>query len=137
MANILVVEDERALERIFLMNLVARGHAVAEADGVAEGLVSIQAAVTPFDLIILDINLPDGSGWDLLRLLRERQGAPVPPVIVVTALRPSQQRLDELKPDAVLLKPFPITTLLQLVERVLAGGNGDPFSASLSPEGGF
>jgi DNA-binding response OmpR family regulator len=42
-----------------------------------------------------------------------------PHVIVMTAVPPQQSRLDEFHPAAVLLKPFPITALLQLIERVL------------------
>ena len=93
----------------------------------------------PFDLILLDINLPDQTGWDVLRHLEKcgpvrsvgstgehRQKASPeklhefrPRVIVITAVRPQQSRLDEFQPAAVLLKPFPIAALLQLIERVL------------------
>jgi hypothetical protein len=40
-------------------------------------------------------------------------------VVVITAVKPQQSRLDEFHPSAVLLKPFPIAALLQLIERVL------------------
>lgn len=120
MANILIIEDERALERIFTLNLSRRGHNVAEADSVATADELVRAADPPFDLALLDINLPDRSGWELLRRWRER-GTQGPKVIVVTAVRPSQERLMQFAPDAVLLKPFPIDSLLRLIERVLAG----------------
>ena len=70
----------------------------------------------PFDVLLLDVNLPDQTGWDVLRAL---EGAHVPPVIVLTALRPTQHRLDEFRPAAVLLKPFPMDALVRLVGRVL------------------
>ena len=124
MANILVVEDERSLERIFTLNLARRGHSIAEADSVASAVELIQAMNPPFDLVLLDINLPDQSGWELLRAwhLRQRLAAhptPFPKVIIVTAVKPMQDRLTEFCPDAILLKPFPIDVLLRLIERVL------------------
>jgi DNA-binding response OmpR family regulator len=124
MANILIVEDERSLERIFTLNLARRGHTIAEADSVAAAEDMVRAANPPFDLVLLDINLPDRSGWELLRAWRLRQTLngrqPLPKVIVVTAVRPAPERMQEFAPDAVLLKPFPIETLLQLIDRVLA-----------------
>ena len=125
MATILVVEDERSLERIFTLNLARRGHSVAEADTVASAIELIQAINPPFDLVLLDINLPDQSGWELLRAwhLRQRLAAhpaPFPKVIIVTAVKPTPDRLTEFCPDAILLKPFPIDVFLGLIERVLA-----------------
>jgi DNA-binding response OmpR family regulator len=122
MANILVVEDEQALERVFTLNLARRGHAVAEAGSVADAEALIVAANPPFDLVLLDINLPDRSGWDLLRDWRARvrqQATAMPKVIIVAAVRPTPERLHAFAPDAVLVKPFPIEVLLRLVERVL------------------
>jgi DNA-binding response OmpR family regulator len=136
-ARILVVEDELALRRVITLNLARRGYTVAEADSVVTANDACQASSEPFDLILLDINLPDQTGWDVLRYL-EKCGPPVaahpesdtegspeelqpsrPRVIVITAVRPQQSRLDEFHPEAVLLKPFPIAALLQLIERVL------------------
>ena len=137
MARILVVEDELALRRVITLNLVRRGYTVAEADSVVTANEACQASSEPFDLILLDINLPDQTGWDVLRYLEtcvpslpgnpgsitktspEKHSQSRPRVIVITAVRPQQSRLDEFQPEAVLLKPFPIAALLQLIERVL------------------
>jgi DNA-binding response OmpR family regulator len=123
MASILLVEDEQALERVFTLNLARRGHTVAEAGSVTDAEALILAAYPPFDLVLLDINLPDRSGWDLLRdwRLRARQqpGVVLPKVIVVTAVRPIHDRIAAFAPDAVLVKPFPIEVLLRLIDRVL------------------
>jgi DNA-binding response OmpR family regulator len=134
-ARILIVEDELALRRVITLNLVRRGYTVAEADTVVTADEACAASEEPFDLILLDINLPDQTGWDVLRNLQEcgtsasASSAPADPlrtryrsapqVIVMTAVRPQQSRLDEFYPAAVLLKPFPIAALLQLIERVL------------------
>ncbi len=118
MARILVVEDEDALRRTVTLVLARRGHEVAEADGVASAEELLAVAPGGFDLIVLDLNLPDRTGWDLMRSLAQR---PAPPaVIVVTAVRPLQRRLDEFRPDGLLIKPFPIDALVRLIERVLS-----------------
>jgi CheY-like chemotaxis protein len=125
MQNVLIVEDENPLRRILTLNLARRGYNVVEADTGEAALDALRAAAVaqqPFDLILLDINLPDQSGWDILRRLREDPGLamrPPPAVIVMTAVRPQDKRIAEFHPDAVLLKPFPIDALLRLSERVL------------------
>jgi DNA-binding response OmpR family regulator len=124
MQNVLIVEDENPLRRILTLNLARRGYNVVEADTGEAALDALRASAVgeiPFDLILLDINLPDQSGWDVLRHLREdAQLALQPPaVIVMTAVRPQDKRIAEFHPDAVLLKPFPIDALLRLSERVL------------------
>jgi DNA-binding response OmpR family regulator len=126
MTYALIVEDENPLRRILTLNLARRGYNVVEADTAEAALDALRAAAAaqqPFDLLLLDINLPDQSGWDVLRHLREDATlttGPPPAVIVMTAVRPQDKRIAEFHPDAVLLKPFPIDALLRLSERVLA-----------------
>lgn len=137
MYNVLLVEDELPLRRILTLNLARRGYTVAEAGSVADAREAIEASGFSFDLILLDINLPDQTGWDLLRYLEAPDGAwtgshPASKVIVITAIRPPQCRLDEFHPAAVLLKPFPISALLRLVERVVEQLPADNRLARLS-----
>ena len=125
MASVLLVEDDDQLRRILTINLARRGYTVAEADSVETALEAVKAFPQPFDVIVLDIYLPEGTGWDVLRGLRGPEPADgshpghASKVIVTTAVRPAQRRLDEFHPDAVLLKPYPIDALVRLVERVL------------------
>ncbi len=69
MARILVVEDEAPLRRIIALNLVRRGYTVIEAESVATAQEALAAFQSPFDLMLLDLNLPDHAGWDVLRTL--------------------------------------------------------------------
>jgi DNA-binding response OmpR family regulator len=108
---VLLVEDEATLRRIVARNLETRGARVHEAGTAAEAIAAV-AAEQP-DLMLLDINLPDRTGWDVLRELK-RQGIEVP-TVVVSAVRVSQVRLQEFCPLAYLPKPFPIEALLRLV----------------------
>src|SRR5215469_13166638 len=70
-ARILIVEDELALRRVITLNLVRRGYTVAEADSVMTADDACALSAEPFDLILLDINLPDQTGWDVLRHLKQ------------------------------------------------------------------
>jgi DNA-binding response OmpR family regulator len=142
MAQVLVIEDEAPLRRIITLNLARRGYTVAEADSVATADEALAATVEPFDAILLDVNLPDKTGWDVLRYLPPAtadrgaaQGAAPrrPHVIVIAAVRPVQARLDEFHPDAVLVKPFPIDVLARLLERVLADGRPATEAAGEDP----
>lgn len=128
MPAILVVEDERAVRRVFRLTLARLGYTVAEADSVASATDALVAFGYAFDLILLDVNLPDETGWELLRHIKTwtreasdtDKPARSPAVVVMTAVRPAQRRLDELHPAGLLLKPFPIEVLIRLVERVLS-----------------
>ena len=64
-SRVLVVEDDEQLRRIITSNLVARGHEVRQAPDASAALAEL-ADEHP-DLLILDINLPDRTGWDVLR----------------------------------------------------------------------
>jgi DNA-binding response OmpR family regulator len=109
--RVLVVDDEAALRRVIARNLTSRGVQVFEASTAGEALQTV--ATDAPDLLLLDINLPDRTGWDVLRALSQRNVDV--PTIVVSAVRVSQNRLDEFKPLAYLPKPFPIEALLRLV----------------------
>jgi DNA-binding response OmpR family regulator len=110
--KVLIVEDEATLRGIIARNLSARGHEVAEADSVREALNCLD--VEQPDLLLLDINLPDRTGWDLLRHLKAEDN-PLP-VVIVSAVRMNPERLAEFKPLAYLPKPFPLDALMRIVE---------------------
>jgi DNA-binding response OmpR family regulator len=120
-ARILLVEDDDVLRDLLTRNLTVREHEVSIAKDARTALVYLRA--TPFDLIILDINLPDQTGWEILRTaLREgwlhlqnidSDGQKLP-VIVLSAVRVGPGRLAEFHPLAYLPKPFPMDALLRL-----------------------
>ena len=116
--KVLLVEDEPALADVIARNLRARGHDVVEA-GTAEAAVSAMAESWP-DALILDINLPDMTGWDILRRLDAADRARLP-AIIISAAPISQKRIDEFKPFRALLKPFPIDALVRALNELSAG----------------
>lgn len=124
MSHILLVEDELPFRRIITLNLAQRGYSVAEADNVecaCEMALAAWEAGFPFDLIILETHLATRCGWDLLRQLRAPEvaaaGMPLPRAIIMSALPVARSRIAEFAPVASLLKPFPISALMRLVER--------------------
>jgi DNA-binding response OmpR family regulator len=109
--RVLLVEDEAPLRNVIARNLTSRGLDVREAATVAEALQALNVELP--DLMLLDLNLPDHTGWDVLRDLQRRRIEV--PTIVVSAVRVSQSRLEEFHPLAYLPKPFPLDALLRLV----------------------
>ena len=108
-SRVLVVEDDEPLRRIITSNLTARGHAVRQASDASMALSAL-AEEQP-DLLILDINLPDRTGWDVLREARLSDEVGV---LMLTAVPVSPRRLAEFRPVAYLPKPFPLEALLRL-----------------------
>jgi DNA-binding response OmpR family regulator len=121
MARILIVEDESSLTSILSMNLTMRGHEALSASSVETAEALVQMLPWSPDLVLLDINLPDHTGWDLLRFWRARSDEHPPAVIVMTAIPPTPERIKEFTPAGVLVKPFPIDALLRLIARILTG----------------
>jgi DNA-binding NtrC family response regulator len=68
-ARVLVIEDDRALSEILCDELRARGHMATPAESVSAGLEQLKAA--EFDVALVDLMLPDGSGIDILRQISE------------------------------------------------------------------
>lgn len=120
-ARILLVEDDEVLRDLIERNLQIRGHTVSVAGDVQEALNQLRTS--SFDLTFLDINLPDKTGWDILRIAQEEgilhtqefdgDGQKLP-VVVLSAVRVSSRRLTEFHPLAYLPKPFPMDALLRL-----------------------
>lgn len=106
--NVLLVEDEVSLADVLARNLRARGHAVVSRTTAEDAILSLAEAWP--DAMVLDINLPDESGWEVLRRLSAEDRRRLH-VVVISAAPMSAKRLAEFKPAHALLKPFPIDAL--------------------------
>jgi CheY-like chemotaxis protein len=73
----------------------------------------------PYDLLILDAELPDEDGWEVLRRVRKDPKLKDLKVIVFMAAKGETQKLVLLPVDAELRRPFSLGALLQAVERVI------------------
>jgi DNA-binding response OmpR family regulator len=117
---ILLVEDDPALAAIVARYLVARGHQV-EVSPSAEDAIARLRGIHPA-MVLLDINLPGETGWELARSPAVAE-AGSPPIIVATATRVSPSRLRQYGIAGYLPKPFPLETLVQVIERTMRGTN--------------
>jgi CheY-like chemotaxis protein len=103
---ILIVDDDEDLRILARTVLLRSGHRVLEASNGAEGLEMI-AKKRP-DLLMLDLNMPEVDGWEVLRRLRSSDAGRLLPVIVLTAHGDEQsvRRSFELGANDFLAKPF-------------------------------
>lgn len=112
--SVLIVEDDERLRSIIARNLELLGYMVFEAGTFREA--TAQMVIKPA-LLLLDITLPDATGWDLAGWL-ESFIAP-PPIIVISGTTPDTKNLRHFHPVAFLPKPFAIGELLALVKQQL------------------
>ncbi|HYM82979.1 MAG TPA: response regulator [Candidatus Dormibacteraeota bacterium] len=113
---ILLVEDDESLRRIMARNLRARAYRVEEAGSCEDAVRLIDGGLRPA-LIVLDLNLPGDTGWDLLRG-PALKAAGSPPVVIASGTTVNPKRLAEFAVAGYLPKPFPLETLLDTVGRV-------------------
>lgn len=124
--RILLIEDDAVLGAAVRDQIVGDGHSV---DWV-QRLDAADAAVAsvPYDLVLLDLMLPDGRGIPFLRRLRARGEAT--PVIILTALDQVSDRIEGLNAgaDDYLVKPFDLAELSARIGSVARryGGNPNP-----------
>ena len=120
MATILVVEDEANVRKLVAVNLAQRGHRVLEAESGQQALEHL-GEETPA-LMVLDIKLPDLSGWEILDRLATATAVPADfPVLVMTASPVDQNIVLSEYPSVVeiLIKPFHTDKLIAAVQRAL------------------
>jgi DNA-binding response OmpR family regulator len=108
--KVLIVEDETALADVLTRNLRARGFEVRSVE-TAEAAILSMAEEWP-DGLVLDINLPDDTGWEVLRKLGKESRSQLH-IVVISAAPMSQKRLAEFQPAHAFVKPFPIDALVR------------------------
>lgn len=113
----LVVEDTGDLSHAIATRLGAAGHIVEIAETLSDARHFLSAGV--FDMIILDVNLPDGSGFDLLGDIRS--GNRTEPVIVLTARLAVDDKIGalDLGADDYMVKPFRLGELEARIRAVM------------------
>ncbi len=113
--NVLLVEDDPVLVDVLSRNLLARGYSV-KAETTAEGAILSMAEEWP-DALLLDINLPDDSGWEVLRRLDDHSRQNLG-VIVISAAPISPKRIQEFRPARWFQKPFPLDALFRALREL-------------------
>jgi CheY-like chemotaxis protein len=122
--HVLVVEDVPSLQKLLVMMLRKAGHDVAAAGDGQEAVDLAQRE--PFDIILMDIQMPGMNGLDATRLIRAREmqsGAHVP-IIAITAhaLNGDSRTCLAAGCDAYLRKPVDLGELMALMQRLIDAG---------------
>ena len=114
--QILVVEDERAISEPLAKLLAREGFEARVAATVADAMAEFSAH--PPDLILLDLNLPDGDGRDVAREIRRSSGVPI---IMLTARGTETDRIVglEIGADDYVVKPFSSAEVIARIRAVL------------------
>ncbi len=116
--KLLIVEDDADLREGLHFSFVGDGYEVADAGTRREGLKEIQKG--GYDLVLLDCNLPDGTGFELCKEVRKFSAVPV---IMLTARDTEMDEIKalELGADDYLSKPFSLGVLKARMKKLLHG----------------
>jgi two-component system, OmpR family, KDP operon response regulator KdpE len=127
MTDVLVIDDEAQIRRFLRAGFELHGFTVIEAEDATSGLKA--AIVNKPDIIILDLNLPDLEGSEVLERIRSWSNIPII-VLSIYADEHEKVRLLRLGADDYVVKPFGISELMARCEaalrRHLRGSNKDP-----------
>ncbi|MED4570015.1 response regulator transcription factor [Brevibacillus agri] len=115
-STILIVDDEERIRRILRMYLEKAGYVADEADDGSAALSLVEQI--DYDLVILDLMLPEMDGIELCRRLRERQQVPI---VIVSARGEQADRLRgfEAGADDYVVKPFSPHELMYRIRAIL------------------
>ena len=116
--RILVIDDESVICDACRLVLAEKGHSVDHCLTGNAGLLAIEGG--KYDLILLDVKLPDVDGMEILKSVRKK--GPVPVVIVMTGYSTMSNALQAMKLGAAdyLAKPFTDDELVEAVEKSFA-----------------
>ena len=120
--KILIIEDEPDIRKTLEYNISREGYEVTCASSLSEGRQKLESA--SFTLLLLDLMLPDGSGLDLCRELKQDKSLSSMPVIILTAKDDEVDKVVgfELGADDYVTKPFSVRELILRVKAVLKRG---------------
>ncbi len=123
--RILVVDDQQDIRDMTALVLSGAGYRVDTVDSGESALSTLEQ--DRFDLVLLDINMPEMDGWETLRLIRCDEELTGLPVVMFSVKGEIRDKIEGLQEGAVdfVTKPFIVDDLIERVGKVLAGA-GNP-----------
>ncbi len=131
-ATILIVEDNEDLLQSLAFTIERGGFLVETARSVSNGFLKLKNQT--IDLVLLDIILPDNSGYELCRLIRERKSLSHLPVIFLSAKTEEIDRVVafEVGADDYITKPFSVKELLLRIQAILRRKNSNNYPTNFN-----
>lgn len=107
MPNALIVEDEPEANRLLAMLVQLRGYTTRSAFSGSEALAAVEEG-SPFDVVFLDLMLPDTNGFEVCRQIKARPESSSIPVVMVTArlVEENRARSEQVGADGFIPKPY-------------------------------
>lgn len=133
--NVLVVDDDRAIQRLLADILTQQGFAVTlERDG-EWALKTFEAK--PFDVVLLDLLLPGINGYEVARKLRETPKGKSVPIIMISGVYKNalhrKEAIERYGAAAFVEKPFKLQTLRDTLREALGGRFPEPIESAVPP----
>ena len=115
--RLLVVDDEAGIVEMLAIVFRGEGYEVVTAGSCADGLARLETSLP--DLVLTDVKMPDGSGFEILK--RTRELSPSVPVVMITAYTTTKTAIEALKAGAYdyISKPFDVEEMKLVVGRAL------------------
>ena len=141
-ADVLVVDDDADIRALIATALRLEGWTVAQADGGIAGLAHLRSSIDdPPDVVVLDVQMPDLDGWEVLAEVRATDALSGTAVVLCTvrAGAADRDRGERLGADAYITKPFDVEGLVGTVARLIEcdrlGRPRTPDTRSTAPDG--
>ena len=127
--RILVVDDQQDIRDMTALVLSGAGYRVDTVGSGASALSTLEQ--DRFDLVLLDINMPEMDGWETLRLIRCDEELTGVPVVMFSVKGEIRDKIESLQEGAVdfVTKPFIVDDLIDRIGKVLAA-TADPVGGS-------
>lgn len=121
---ILIVEDDRFILEGLILSLKDEGFELVSASSFKEASALIEEKLNRMELILLDVTLPDGSGFDLFQMIREKSDVPI---LFLTAIDDEIHKVMALEQgaDDYITKPFHIRELIARMRAVMRRYKGN------------
>lgn len=120
--RLLVVEDSPLLRKMFGLAFPQRLHELRQTENGREAIALLGATATPFDVVLLDLQMPDMDGVEFIRAIRQLPRHDRTPIVLTTAEADDSDYLHAataLGVAAVVKKPWTPQGLRQTVQRIL------------------
>ena len=121
---ILIVEDDRFILEGLILSLKDEGFELVSASSFKDASALIEEKLNRMELILLDVTLPDGSGFDLFQMIREKSDVPI---LFLTAIDDEIHKVMALEQgaDDYITKPFHIRELIARMRAVMRRYKGN------------